>query len=163
MPEFFHLNKWCFPLLEDLSFSWSCHRYPLRTVFTAEPVWFEVYKWWLSSSWQDVGDLLILSFKYLLGTYYVPITRKAEFKNHGFCLQKVYNLGFSVSLGRGGRKTTEIHKYISIYCDELRRHMKILFWLDDERPPQEEVTFKLIHLEMLKVHLYLRTWSQTHY
>lgn len=113
------------------------------------------------TGWKGLTHSLI---KYLLGTYYVPSTRKAEFKSHNFCLQKVYNLGFSVSLGRGGRKTNEIHKYISIYCDKLRKHMKkVPFWLDDQRRPQEEVTFKLIHLEVLKVHLCLRTWSQTHY
>lgn len=50
---------------------------------------------------------LLHSFKYLLGTYYVPSTRKRVFENHDFCPQKVYNLGLSVSfLGRGGRKTS---------------------------------------------------------
>lgn len=40
---------------------------------------------------------------------------------------------------------------------------KVPFRLDDQRRPQEQVAFKLVNLERLKVHSYLGTLSQTHH
>lgn len=40
---------------------------------------------------------------------------------------------------------------------------KVPFRSDDQRGPQEEVTFKLINLEQLKVPSCLCSLSQTHY